>query len=595
MRICYVPSDMDAPGCYRCLFQGRQIGMKTDHEVVMPPKTFEPGKDGKERWNFKVGFFPPQPWAHLWVIQSRFDRIWAESGIDNLRSFGIATVADVDDAYEQIPEWNPAFYGTHPYIRDDGLIINRKERRKIKRNTGYKPEPNQANSVHMKTIFSQVEAMTVSTPFIKDTYKHLNQNIHVVRNYVDWDMWEDIQPQYEVLRPDNRVRIGYQGVFRYRKGDLEVIKPWIRDFMLAHPNVDFVSNAQTVQDFLEIPLGQQIVVGEYDFLDIKTMAYQMPSRTATMDIGLVPLADNDLAKSKSHLKGMEYNSAGIPYIATDTESYRYFTESAPRRNGIIAEDPEHWQHLLHQMVVDDEWRRQLGENARYNVKDHHTIQDNWMKWLDVYEGVMGDKYTALARGAITRGAVQKISELSNMLRLADQQPLNTVVEVGSAKGGTFWALAQLAADDALMASIDIPGGSPIDVRNGQDVYGDRDRERFRRLVKETQRCRLIDADSQKLSTMEMLADTLGPRKIDLLFIDADHRLDGVTRDFNLYSPLVKEGGLIVFHDMIPQNDPRSGVHVLWQKLKKRYTNTWEFIGKDAWGQGHWGGIGVIRV
>jgi predicted O-methyltransferase YrrM len=38
------------------------------------------------------------------------------------------------------------------------------------------------------------------------------------------------------------------------------------------------------------------------------------------------------------------------------------------------------------------------------------------------------------------------------------------------------------------------------------------------------------------------------RPIDLLFIDGDHSYDGVRRDWELFSPHVKECGLVVFHD-----------------------------------------------
>lgn len=38
--------------------------------------------------------------------------------------------------------------------------------------------------------------------------------------------------------------------------------------------------------------------------------------------------------------------------------------------------------------------------------------------------------------------------------------------------------------------------------------------------------------------------------IRMLLIDADHSYDGVRRDFELWSPLVSPGGLIVFHDYL---------------------------------------------
>jgi predicted O-methyltransferase YrrM len=38
------------------------------------------------------------------------------------------------------------------------------------------------------------------------------------------------------------------------------------------------------------------------------------------------------------------------------------------------------------------------------------------------------------------------------------------------------------------------------------------------------------------------------QSIDLLFIDGDHSYNGVKKDWDLYSPLLKNGSIVVFHD-----------------------------------------------
>jgi len=38
---------------------------------------------------------------------------------------------------------------------------------------------------------------------------------------------------------------------------------------------------------------------------------------------------------------------------------------------------------------------------------------------------------------------------------------------------------------------------------------------------------------------------------DFLFIDGDHTYEGVEGDFEMYSPLVRRGGIIAFHDIVP--------------------------------------------
>ena len=83
---------------------------------------------------------------------------------------------------------------------------------------------------------------------------------------------------------------------------------------------------------------------------------------------------------------------------------------------------------------------------------------------------------------------------------------------------------------------------------------------------------------------------LGKRKIDLLFIDADHSYAGVKQDFNMYSPLVRKGGIIALHDIV-KHTKLTDVHVdiFWHEIRSKYHSK-EIIDKDNAG---WGGIGIV--
>ena len=65
----------------------------------------------------------------------------------------------------------------------------------------------------------------------------------------------------------------------------------------------------------------------------------------------------------------------------------------------------------------------------------------------------------------------------------------------------------------------------------------------------------IQGNSQILETKNQAIDALNNSKklgysdkIDILFIDGDHSLNGVIADYNLYKDLVNIGGYIVFDD-----------------------------------------------
>ena len=81
---------------------------------------------------------------------------------------------------------------------------------------------------------------------------------------------------------------------------------------------------------------------------------------------------------------------------------------------------------------------------------------------------------------------------------------------------------------------------------------------------------------------------------DVLFIDGDHTYDGAKADFLDYRGLVRPGGLIAFHDIVPDqghDEVWSGdVPKLWREVRDEYRH-WEFVAEpDQAGFG----IGVLE-
>ena len=54
---------------------------------------------------------------------------------------------------------------------------------------------------------------------------------------------------------------------------------------------------------------------------------------------------------------------------------------------------------------------------------------------------------------------------------------------------------------------------------------------------------------------------------DALFIDGDHLADGVYRDWINYSPMVRPGGIVAFHDTAADVPGHLAVHSLMAQLK----------------------------
>ena len=91
--------------------------------------------------------------------------------------------------------------------------------------------------------------------------------------------------------------------------------------------------------------------------------------------------------------------------------------------------------------------------------------------------------------------------------------------------------------------------------------------------------------------LKQVQSVLGNQKIDLLHIDGDHTYEGVKQDYLLYSAMVREGGLIAFHDIAVHADTSCRVSVFWDEIKQKFKH--EEIIEDR-RQG-WAGIGLLYV
>ena len=554
MKICYLAADFSGPGSYRCLDPGRYLAEKYGWECFAPEP--EMGKTGA--FIYHVG--EAMPAADIYVLQQRAERVWLQL-IPQLRTQGRIIVSETDDYYAGLPFSHPAYAATRDLVKP------------------------------LHAIYAASDAMSVSTPFLKRAYTRINPNITVVPNYLDWELWEEA-PE----RDWERVRIGWQGEARMRPDDMRVLQGIIGPFLERHREVDFVAAGDpNVHDILGVPEGQRVTYEKVLFWDV-------PKITATMDVGLVPLANSKFNEAKSWLKGMEYAACGIPCIATPSESYRYWVDEGV--NGFLARRPKDWLRHLETFVTDHDLRKKMGVQAREKAS-RNTIQENVHHWRDFFESISGDWADKETRKALRRQALQKPSELAEFLRFLSERTYQTVVEIGTAQGGMLGALCHMAADDALIVSIDLPGGDLDDTlkAEAEDArYGKRDTSTMAGYRRPGQRIEFLQMDSHDVATRSWMERILDGRAVDLLFIDGDHTYEGVRQDWEMYRQYVGAGGLVGFHDILTHElhklDYVPGVDRLWKEIKAEGHKVWEFVNtsKDedrGWGQ--WGGIGVVQV
>lgn len=222
--------------------------------------------------------------------------------------------------------------------------------------------------------------------------------------------------------------------------------------------------------------------------------------------------------------------------------------------------------------------RYLGHDAtatgRYFMRHRRTAKSQAPRSADPAE------WFTFSQAYFGVGPVQRPSEIFALLRRAGDNGTRVICEIGAHDAGTSVLFSQA-----------VPG---VDALIVMDLYV-KNRWLLRDLAPPGQAVEAVDGDSSHSRTCHRLQRKLGGRAIDLLLIDGDHEYEGVRHDFLTYRHMVRPGGLIAFHDIMPVRDSGlnrwvGGVPEFWSAVKERYRHE-EYVDEpDQQGLG----IGVLH-
>ena len=180
-----------------------------------------------------------------------------------------------------------------------------------------------------------------------------------------------------------------------------------------------------------------------------------------------------------------------------------------------------------------------------------------------------DKIEAAWAAGVSHKIQQKIEEWKSFLEFAINQNVKMAMEIGCYDGGSSHSLASFVEN---LTTLDYNNPARFDINQIPCSY------------------KYIGGNSHDAGVISQICGHIQPKSLDLLFIDGDHSYAGVKLDFNNFKHLVKDGGLICFHDIVDSRYHRSAgctVALFWNEIKTQYEYKEFVVGND------WGGIGML--
>lgn len=125
---------------------------------------------------------------------------------------------------------------------------------------------------------------------------------------------------------------------------------------------------------------------DYDLNDLQTINWDKDTEIKDLlkiDIGVMPMPDNDWTRGKCGLKILQYMALGIPPLASPVGVNTKIIDHGI--NGFICESDSDWEKYISQLIQDKELRTSMGEKARGKVISDYAVSSNASNFLDLFK------------------------------------------------------------------------------------------------------------------------------------------------------------------------------------------------------------------
>ncbi|MGZ4098340.1 MAG: glycosyltransferase family 4 protein [Bacteroidia bacterium] len=131
------------------------------------------------------------------------------------------------------------------------------------------------------------------------------------------------------------------------------------------------------------------IIGEKNYfnplLTIEAIAWSEETEVDqlnSLDIGIMPLENDEWAMGKCGLKGLSYMACEVTAVMSNVGVNREIIEDGV--NGFLASNSDEWFEILSHLIENKELRLKLGKAGRQTVIEKYSFLANKNKYLEVF-------------------------------------------------------------------------------------------------------------------------------------------------------------------------------------------------------------------
>ena len=220
-------------------------------------------------------------------------------------------------------------------------------------------------------IIALSDMIFAGNQYLADYAKPFNSNIRIVPTTIDTDEYQRM-----TLPADDKVCIGWSGSITT-----------IQHFKFAVPALLKVKKKYGDRIKIKVIGDANYKNDELDVISMNCNKHDELKELSSFDIGIMPLPDDEWAKGKCGLKGLQYMALEIPTIMSPVGVNSQIINSGV--NGFLATTDDEYVNAISQLIEDKELRKKVGAEGRKTVVDHYSVKALQKKYLQYYNELLG--------------------------------------------------------------------------------------------------------------------------------------------------------------------------------------------------------------
>lgn len=220
----------------------------------------------------------------------------------------------------------------------------------------------------VKSISKWVYCIQCGNEYLANFAKQYNSNVHIIPTTIDTIGMHNQTIDYE----RKRLTIGWTGshsTMHY----IDMIVPVLQRLEEKY-DFDFlvISDRKPSFELNSLVYCKWDKINEIDDL-------------AKIDIGVMPLQNNQWSEGKCAFKGLQYMSLGIPTVMSPVGVNKTLIQH--QENGFLVDSQEEWYDTLAYLLENRESRIRIGQKGDDTVENFYSVEVTKWKYLKIFESM----------------------------------------------------------------------------------------------------------------------------------------------------------------------------------------------------------------